>query len=434
MHVENASFRDPSGQVWTSEGNKVIRIIKPSYFDDYRKLMKSGLYQILVDSNLLIPHKEINTGVNEIIIEPEFVPFISYPYEWCFSMLQQAAINTLRINQMAMQFGMILKDASAYNIQWHKGNLVLIDTLSFMTYQPGTPWGAYRQFIQHFLYPLLVMQYRDAYLGAHLSEVYLDGIPAGIATKLIPYRLHFKPMMLAHVYAQALNFTVSSNRTVTMSRPAFDALLNNLLGLVASLKYKPKSSKTKYNDGDSYTSEAQTSKDYLVLSLISNRFNKISYCDLGCNTGRYSSDALIAVDSDHDCIEYLASHKHRFLPLVIDLCNPSPAIGWANTERKSFWERVQVDTIMALALIHHLCVANNIPLANVASLLANHCKNLIIEFVPLDDPKAKLLLGKKNIPLYSLDIFKAEFGKYFVTKQEYPITDSLRTIYLMERR
>jgi hypothetical protein len=392
--------------------------------------MFSGLYKILVENNLLIPHKEISVSPSQIAIEPEFVPFISYPYEWCFSMLKQAALNTLRINKIAMQFGMILKDASAYNIQWHQGNLLLIDTLSFMTYTPGSPWGAYRQFIQHFLYPLLIIKYRDAYLGNHLAEIYLDGVPAKIATKLLPYRLHFKPSVLAHVYAQALDFTVSEDKKVTISPLAFDALLNNLEGLVASLEYIPKSSKTKYTEGDSYSAEATKGKIEIIQSLLLGG----TTLDLGCNTGEYTSRLLgnvTAVDNDHDCIEecYLNT---SVLPLIVDLCNPSPAIGWQNTERKSFWERFQVDNIMALALIHHLCVGNNVPLARVASLFGEHCKKLVIEFVPLEDPKAKLLLGKKNIPAYSEEIFRTEFGKYFNTRQAYQIEDSLRTIYVME--
>lgn len=438
MLKEKSSFRDPAGQVF-SDGMRIGREIYPTYFADYQMLMESGLYEELRGTGRLIPHKEISKSSSMIVIQPEVIPFISYLYEWCFSMLKQAAANTLAINRIAMEHGMMLKDASAYNIQYYKRGMVLIDTLSFIKYEPGMPWGAYPQFLQHFLYPLLVMKYRDTYLGNHLSEIYLDGIPAKLVSKLLPYQLRFNPSMIAHVYAQSLNFTVSNNRKVNMSRQAFDALMHNLENLVVSLDCKTKGRWTDYETDCHYSKEAAAHKANIMAGCLAK--NEGIVLDLGANTGIYSQMAVnkghevIAVDNDPACVELLCQSEYtKILPLVIDLCNPSPAIGWENTERSSFWDRVQVDTIMALALIHHLCVANNVPLARVASLLAAHCKHLIIEWVPLDDPKAQLLLGKKNIPPYSLDIFKATFSEYFVITGEFPIVDSKRVIYLMERR
>ncbi|MDD4875871.1 MAG: hypothetical protein PHQ86_01885 [Dehalococcoidales bacterium] len=429
MQEEKSSFRDPVSKVFNN-GNNIYREIYPPYFNEYNKLMNKGLYDELTDCNLLIPHSLIGSRIDKITIIPRMITFISYPYEWCFSMLKSAALNTLAINRIAMEHGMMLKDASAYNMQWDHGSMVLIDTCSFMTYEAGMPWGAYRQFLQHFLYPLVLMAYKDASFGK-LSQSYMDGIRAKLAIKLLPGKLRFHPGMLAHVYAQSLNFTVNPNRKVIMSRMALDALLNNLFNLIRSLEYKTRSDWTNYSDGDSYSPAAKKSKDNIIVNLSSKYlYNRV---DLGCNTGEYSRSALLAVDSDHDCIEYVFEKREDNLPLIIDLCNPTPAIGWGNTERKSFWDRVHVENIMALALIHHLCVGNNVPLSYVAELFSQHCKNLIIEFVPLEDPKAKLLLGKKNIPPYSLEIFKSEFSKWFNIVGEYPIEDSLRTIYVMER-
>lgn len=438
MIEEKSSFRDPSGRVFTDYPG-IVREIYPAYYTDYQYLKSSKLYEALTAAHLLIPHTEIEDNKYHILIRPEIIPFISYPYEWCFSMLKDAALTTLRINRVAMEHGMILKDASAYNMQYYKGDMTLIDTLSFMKYEVGMPWGAYRQFLQHFLCPLLLMAYRDISLNKLLSSC-LDGIPVKLTTKLLPFLTRFKPAVFAHVYAQSLNFTVSENRNVTISGPAFFALLDNLERLVALLEYKQKGKWQAYQDDCHYNPAAVKSKESLVeICLI--RADAKQVLDLGSNTGTYANLAhhkgarVIAVDSDASCIERIYNYDGtHVLPLVVDLCNPSPAIGWANTERKSFWDRVNVDTIMALALIHHLCIANNVPLGKVAELLAGHCRNLIIEFVPLDDPKAKQLLGKKNIPPYSLDIFKYEFGKHFIIKGEYPITESDRTIYLMEKK
>jgi len=435
MLIEKSSFRDPSGQVFEHDG-QILRYVYPSYFADYKKLMESRLYSRLTTLKLLIKHTELFQEKDKYIIRPDIVPFISYPYEWCFSMLKEAALNTLKINRIALEHGMILKDASAYNMQYYQGNMRLIDTLSFMSYEPGQLWGAYRQFLQHFLYPLLLMAHYNPYINK-LSQIHIDGIPAGFVINNLPFYCRFKPSLWAHVYAHGLSYNGNGHKQVTMSRYALEGLLDNLEVVVRGLKYQILNSDfIKYSELGSYTPDANLKKIEIIAGILP-YIHKGTLCDLGANTGKYSNMAVLAkhsvisVDSNHDCIENLYQQKMA-LPLIVDLCNPSPAIGFDNTERKSFLDRLHVDTIMALALIHHLCVGNNVPLGRVAEMLSQHCKNLIIEFVPLDDPKAQQLLGKKNIPPYSLDIFKAEFSKWFNIRGEYPITDSLRTIYLME--
>jgi len=436
MQNESSSFRDPSGQVFIADG-KYRRLIYPCYMEDYHTLMISGLYQELTDTNLLIPHQELSAIGREMIIEPEQVGFISYPYEWCFSMLKEAAINTLIINEIALQHGMMLKDASAFNMQWHKGNMTLIDTLSFMKYQPGMPWGAYPQFLKHFLAPLLLMKYRSPGL-ARLFLSNLDGITPNLASKLLPKHLILRPSNLVHLYAQSLNVAVNGQKNVKMSKLALNSLLSNLKALVMRLDYKTKSVITHYSDENSYTQRALDDKAFKVERLLDIVDGK-TLCDIGANTGFYSRMAavrgfkVLAVDSDHDCVNYIDQTSHIF-PLVIDICNPTPAIGWGNTERKSFLERLHVDVIMALALIHHICIGNNVPLEKVARMLSEHCQKLIIEYVPLDDPKAQLLLGKKNIPAYNIDVFRYEFGQYFTVECEVKIDDSKRILFLMEVR
>jgi hypothetical protein len=436
MQEENSSFRDPSGQVYVAVG-QYRRQINPSYIDEYHHLMESGLYKVLADDCLLIPHDELLTIGNTIIIRPEQVEFISYPYEWCFSMLKEAAINTLAINEIALQHGMMLKDASAFNMQWHQGNMVLIDTLSFMDYEAGMPWGAYPQFLRHFLVPLLLMKYKNPTMAGMLLAN-IDGITPQLATKLLPRHLMLRPSYLAHLYSQSLNVTVNGQRNVKMPAFALKSLLESLKRLVFSLDYKPKSVKTHYADENSYTQKALDDKGFKVTRLLELAGGK-TLCDMGANTGFYARKAgimgykVLAVDSDHDCVERIDQTSHIF-PLVVDICNPSPAIGWDNTERKSFLARLHVDVIMALALIHHLCVGNNVPLHKVAQMLSEHCQKLIIEYVPLNDPKTQLLLGKKNIPPYSYAIFKTAFSDYFTIEREIQIGDSKRILFLMEKR
>lgn len=184
-----ASFRDPSGFLFQQDG-VIYRQVNLVYKDDYGHLMDSGLYQALVDDNLLIPHEEvgIEPPIPELaykIIKPEQIPFISYPYEWCFSQLRDAALTTLKVQKKALDFSMSLRDSSAYNIQFKNGRPLFIDTLSFGKYREGQPWVAYRQFCQHFLAPLTLMSYKDIRLSQLLCT-YIDGLPLDLTGCLLP--------------------------------------------------------------------------------------------------------------------------------------------------------------------------------------------------------------------------------------------------------
>ena len=174
--VDSGSFRDSNGFVFWQDG-ALYRQVNTSYKDNYEHLMESGLYEVLVSGGLLLPHEEVNIQSSQPdlaykVIRPELIPFISYPYEWCFSQLKDAALTTLEIQKTCLDFGMSLKDCSAYNIQFRKGKPVLIDTLSFEKYREGQPWVAYRQFCQHFLAPLALMSHKDIRLN-QLLRVYI---------------------------------------------------------------------------------------------------------------------------------------------------------------------------------------------------------------------------------------------------------------------
>ena len=204
--AHNASFRDPSGFLFTRDG-VLYRQVNQVYAEDYRKLMDSGLYAKLVKAGLLIPHTEVdiepaNKKLAFKVLCPEYVPFISYPYEWSFGQLKDAALATLSIQKRALKAGMVLKDASAYNIQFQRGKPTLIDTLSFEIYQEGEPWVAYRQFCQHFLAPLALMAYQDVRLS-QLLRVYIDGIPLDLASELLPARTRWNLGLATHIHLHA---------------------------------------------------------------------------------------------------------------------------------------------------------------------------------------------------------------------------------------
>ena len=201
-----SSFRDPSGFLFY-KNNLIYRQVNISYKENYDHLMESGLYKILINKKLLIPHREVDASSlsdrkSYKTIKPELIPFISYPYEWSFSQLKNAALTAIKIQKYSLDFGMSLKDCSAYNIQFFNGKPIFIDTLSFEKFKPNKPWIAYRQFCQHFLAPLALMSCKDIRLN-QLFKIYIDGIPLDLASSLLPIKTYFKFFLLTHIHLHA---------------------------------------------------------------------------------------------------------------------------------------------------------------------------------------------------------------------------------------
>lgn len=449
-----ASFRDPSGFMFHKDG-VLYRQINQQYRDDYLQLMNSGLYETLVDKRLLIPHMDapIPAPAPDLafkIIQPEPVHFISYPYEWSFNQLKDAALTTLRIQKIAVKYAMSLKDSSAYNIQFHKGRPVLIDTLSFENYQAGKPWSAYRQFCQHFLAPLSIMAYLDYRLSGLLKSN-IDGLPLDLASRLLPLRTRFNPSLLFHIHLHA-----SSQRRYAGKKPdtrrsvsesAFLGLIESLQSSVRRLKYSGRDAGWSgyYQEEHSYTSSGLEHKKELVQEYLSFIQPK-SVWDLGANTGLHSRLACnagantIAFDFDPVAVdlnyqEVKASGETTLLPLVQDLTNPSPAIGWQSRERSSLFDRADADTILALALVHHIAIGNNVPLDQLGEFFQRLARWLIVEFIPKEDPQVqRLLIAREDIfPDYTVEGFERAFSNYFSIHRAGTIQESARRLYLMER-
>ncbi|PYV43933.1 MAG: SAM-dependent methyltransferase [Acidobacteria bacterium] len=451
-----SSFRDPSGFLYF-QGDLIYRQVNIQYKDDYDRLIDSGLYHTLVKSELLIPHEEVATeyaASSEAykVIKPELIPFLSFPYEWSFSQLKDAALITLEIQGKALDFGMSLKDSSAYNIQFRKGKPVLIDTLSFETYREGQPWVAYRQFCQHFLAPLALMSYADVRLG-QLLRVYIDGIPLDLASSLLPFSTYMKFSLLTHIHLHAKSQKRFARRAIranskTMTRLAFLGLIDNLKSSVSKLSWKPPDTEwSNYYLDSSYASEALLHKKQLVSEFL-DKMNPKPQCvwDLGSNVGLFSRIAsdkgilTISCDMDSACVEknYFECIKNQetdLLPLLLDLTNPSPSLGWENQERISFLKRKPGEAVLALALVHHLAISNNLSLHKVADFFSQICKWLIIEFVPKNDCQVKkLLLSRGDIfPNYTQEVFETEFRKYFTILGTVKVRHTERTIYWMKR-
>jgi ribosomal protein L11 methylase PrmA len=456
----SASFRDPSGFVFR-QGGEIYRQVNRSYAGPYSRLMGSGLYDGLTGAGTLISHDEVDVEPLEPatahkVLRPERIPFISYPYEWSFSQLQDAALLTLSMQRRALEACMTLKDCSAYNVQFKGGRPVFIDTLSFDEYVEGEPWVAYRQFCQHFLAPLALMAMTDVRLN-QLFRTNIDGVPLDLAVRLLPWRSQMKPSLLLHIHLHAraqsrYTEAPSTARTSRRRKPEFSrksllGLVESLEGAVRALRWKP--SKTvwlDYYETTSYT-DASLERKRAGVARYLDRIRPASVWDLGANTGWFSRLAAdrgvptVAFDLDPACVEvnYLEVKRKsdaNVLPLCLDLFNPSPSLGWRNRERMSLMERGPVDAVLALALVHHLAIAGGLPMIMVAEFLRQIGRWLVVEFVPPDDPQARRLLAARTATHEDHDqrAFERAFREHFDIEDFESIGEVGRVLYLMRAR
>ena len=457
--VDPASFRDPSGFVFRREG-VLYRQVQASGSADWEAFTSSGLYDRLLADGLIVEHEAQPLESAALpgamaVIRPRLIDVISYPYEWSFSQLKEAALLTLQLQARALDAGMRLKDASAYNVQLDAGRPILIDSLSFEVAPPTEPWPAYRQFCEHFLAPLALIAHRDARCGLMLRE-FIDGIPLDLAARLLPWRTRLNLGLSAHLHLHAGAQRRAAKepppppgatpRERKVSETGQRALLDSLRRTVEGLRWEPSSHWSGYASTTSYSDAATTSKAEIVRDMLTSVGGRTAW-DVGANTGVYSALAadagyrVVAWDQDAASVD---AHWRRVrgdgnpavLPLVLDLANPSPSIGWALEERASFLERGEPDVILALALVHHLAIGNNVPLPGVAALFARMAPRAIVEFVPKDDPMTRRLLAARRdiFEHYTIDGFREAFGVPFRILRETAVTDSPRTLFLLERR
>jgi len=452
--IIDSSFRDPSGFVFKSNGI-LYRQVNHSYRPDFDHLISSGFYQWLTENELIIPHEiadvpPLKPETAYTVLKPKPVHFISYPYEWCFSQLKDAALATLFIQKKALEFGLSLKDSSSYNIQFADGKPIFIDTLSFETYKEGMPWVAYQQFCKHFFAPLALMSYTDVRLNQLLRN-HIDGIPLDLAAKLLPFSTKFKFSLFTHIHLHATAQRRYGNKgekkkASRIDRKAILGFIDSLESGIKKMTWSPlKTEWGDYYDQTNYSDDAFTHKKEMVSNIL-DRIGPETVWDLGANTGVFSRIAggrgirTIAFDIDPAAVEknYLqckSDGETNVLPLILDLTNPSPGLGWHHKERMTLLERSNGDMAIALALIHHLAISNNLPFPKIASFFRRLCEHLIIEFVPKSDSQVVHLLSTRDdiFPAYDAQHFETAFSRYFHIVEKVPIASSERTLYLMQK-
>lgn len=462
IHINSGSFRDPAGFIYEKEGI-IFRQVNKCYSEDFEALQSSGLLNSLQKHGYLINHQNVDLCQNTFdsgayrIIQPERIPYISYPFEWSFSQLKDAALLTLEIQKESLIYGFVLKDANAYNIQFLRGKPVFIDTLSFEKYKEGDPWVAYGQYCRHFLASLALMSYSDICLN-QLLKIHLDGIPLPLTTRLLPFSAFINIGLFMHlrVHANAIShiarkYELHVSKSTLMSQPSISK--NGLFGIIDSLKrtisnlrWEPKTPWIKYYENTNYTENSFKEKKRVVETTMRTVRPKIVW-DFGSNIGEFSrivskfNAQVIAFDMDPGAVEQNYAfckevNEINVLPLLMDFTNPTPGLGWCNNERLSFTQRGSADLILALAIIHHLAIGNNLPLSMIANFFSQRCRYLLIEFVPKTDSQVQRMLRIRRdiFSDYSEEGFLTSFLAFFSVEYRMQLVDSDRILFLMQNK
>jgi len=447
-----SSFRDPAGYIYQHEGI-FYRFVSDNYTKEYEFAKQHGVYADAVRQHLLLPFKEIDERhIDQAELYKTLLPnqltFQTFPWEWCFDQYKDAALTTLSLNQLALNKGMILKDATPLNIQLVDGHCQWIDHLSFDIYDEKKPWIAYRQFCEMFLNPLLIASYCKTDIH-RLSAAYPSGITALQTAALLPFKSRLNIHIQLHVYLQAgiqKKKKSAPEKQTIFSREKLLRIMESLISCIQSLTFR--SVQTVWSD---YYEETILSKDYLEDKklILSEYLNELSYqtvFDAGCNDGIFSflckKEALvISSDGDASCINRLYKQIKQdkithINPVVIDLMQPTGGMGWDNREQNPFFERKEYDLILVLALMHHLCIGKNLPFTKLAKFLATHGRQVLIEYIPKDDPKVIELLRNRQDIFYAYDRYHFEkaFDVYFRLEKATPIGGTKRLLYKMTRK
>ena len=450
-----ASYRDPCGYV-VHLNNECYRRILPSYFPQYQTLMESGLYEALVQEKLLVPHQEIENTSESILIKPEQIEFFSFPYEWSFDQYRDAALLTLRVQRIALDFGMTLKDATPYNVTFHRGHATFIDTLSFDHYTDGQPWTAYGEFCTQFLAPIALMRY----CGEDMRMLWLHfarGIPCSLASRLLPWRTRLIPLTFAHIhllakYERRYEMSASSSQEVKVAKSSLFRTIDHMSAGMSSWTSVSDTVWSNYYDKTNYDATGLKEKADLVRQWVQESEAKRIW-DVGANDGRMSrslaEDCQLVLCTDIDDVavsaNYAALQKEGIdnaLPLVADFTMPSPGLGLDNEERRPFNDRVQelkLDLVLALAFIHHVTLSNNVPFDVSAKAFAQHAPWLILEFPGRNDSWVQHMLEGKGqarpqFETYGAEAFEKAYLKVYDITAKKQINGTERCMYLLSRR
>jgi SAM-dependent methyltransferase len=460
---ESASFRDPSARVFRHNGT-VYRALGTRALADWNALSAAPFWRRFVDDGRLVGTTRDDGALSHIpeadghwvgALRHDSIPVISYPYEWPFGMLQDAALLQLDLLLAALTDGFVLKDGTPYNVQWVGSRPVFIDIASITTLAPGSPWEGYRQFCELCLYPLMLQAYKDIEFHPWLRGR-LDGIPPAQIRPLFSFTELRKPGVLTHVVLQAAMDRRSAGATRNVKQELRQAGFNKdlvaanvrrLRTVVSRLTWRKTTSMwSEYTSTHSYDSGTLDAKTTFVRDAVRDQPRGVVW-DLGSNTGTFARLAaehakyVVAVDADHLSVERLYQLLKRegpanVLPLVGNIADPAPGLGWLGRERLPLPARSQPSLVLCLALVHHVALSANVPLGEFIGWLATLGADVVIEFVSKADAMSQQLLRNKEDVFadYEQASFERHLERWFVVARREVLSGGTRTLYYARHR
>ena len=455
------SYRDPGGHVFTY-GERILRTVHGAIARQFAKIESTGVVQEAVDHGFLVSTHSLASGDipaplrhADIVLEHQPIAYISYPYEWGFSQLKAAALHHLDFQLFLLKRGAILKDASAYNIQFKDSKPIFIDALSIDVYKQGQFWQGHEQFCAQFLNPLLLWALRGVAPNAWYRGS-LEGLSSMDLSRLLSFKdkLSWTVMTQVVLHARLQRFAIGHTQKtihkIKQQRPlakhAYQGQLRQLRNYIAKLRCKALGP-TVWQDyaWDNTYEDDETKKKHQLVTKFCKQHCPTMLLDLGCNAGHYSLAALkagarfvVGYDFDHKAIEKATARGmgKAFLPLWFDAANPSPAQGWRQQERFGFAQRSQGQAVMALAFVHHLAIARNIPLHQVVEWIVSLAPHGLIEFVEKTDPTVQKMLSLREdiFADYSKQSFEQALKKVAHVRASTVVSKSGRRVYNFQRR
>ena len=419
--------------------------------------MQSVLYEELIQKDLLIKHQEIKIDTDDLkvykLLLPTQIPFQSYPFEWSYTQWRKAILAYLRINHIALKYGMILKDATPYNFYLTGGKAVMFDTSSFMFFKENDKWIAYRQFCEEFLSPIALMHYNGAE-WSKLTMANLRGMPLSFVSRQLPIKSWFNLTTLLHIHLHSkysgnnISKEIENKKNKGFTLEKIKSLQKMIFNTISTWNKSHQFTNhwSNYYEKDIESQEYLKDKEETIrkwLEIIKPK----SVLDLGANTGKFSfiaaeyAERVISLEGDENCVdeieEKISIKNSNVFTLTGNVADPSPTIGFLNSGTESIYKRGCSDVVLGLALVHHLHISNRLSFDQISLIFASFSKQyLIVEFIQIADNKVKQLIKGKSLNLidYNDDHFIKALSNWFLIKEAISLIDSGRRLFLLEKK
>jgi len=456
IEPNNISYKDTAARVVKKE-SEYYRYIFHEYKIEYEHLMQSGLYEELTKKGLLIEHKEIEKDTNDPkvykLLLPYQILFQSYPFEWSYTQWKKTILSYLSINNIALKYGMILKDATPYNFFLNGGKAVMFDTSSFMFFNENDKWIAYRQFCEEFLSPITLMHFNGGG-WSKLTMANLMGMPLSFVSKQLPIKSWFNLTTLLHIHIHSRYSGYNESKKIVNKKDNGFTLekIKSLQKMIFNTIFKWNKPYKLANHWSNYYEKEIESKEYLKdKEAIIRKWLEIikpkSLVDLGANTGKFSfiaaeyAERVISIEGDEKCVdeieEKISIKNKNIFTLSVNVAEPSPILGFLYNRTESIYKRSCSEVVLGLALLHHLHINNRLSFEQISLIFAHYTnKYLIVEFIPVKDNKVQILIKDRSINLieYNEDCFTFAITKCFLIKETISLKDTGRKLFLLEKK